>query len=184
MSRKWRNLCGPQLPFYVVGIAVLFTACSTHQQPDSTVERAPYVSLSQLESEFGPLLTAGNHPTPNQAGTGDRLGLFRDPSGTIWGLPLAIEADGSVIGCAPRAVRDASVTDTYPRGTVLIGATNAPTGWRGGTGKLELLLRDDQGHVQWHAVSGSHIDVGPACWAQDLPGPKQRLLYYRLVPTQ
>lgn len=180
MIRKWRDLFARRPRSHVLCIAVLLTACSAHHERD----RAPYVPLRELESEFGPLLTAGNHPTPDQSGTGDRLGLFRDSAGTIWGLPLAIEPGGTVMGCAPRAVRDAPVTDTYPRGMTVIGATNEPTGWRGGTGKLELLLRGVQGQVQWHAVSGSHIDVGPACWAQELPGPKQRLLYYRLEPVQ
>src|SRR5215467_13253671 len=123
MSRKRRGLLALTPRCYLVCIAFVLTACSGHQERD----RAPYVSLRELESEFGPLLTAGNHPTPDQSGTGDRLGLFRDSAGTIWGLPLAVEADGSGIGCAPRAVRDAPVTDTYPRGTTIIGATNEPT---------------------------------------------------------
>ena len=162
-----------------VAVALFLSACSPHQNRP----RAQYVSLSELETQFGPLITAGNHPTGDQSGTGDRLGLFRDSSGTVWGLPLAIMADGTVVGCAPPAVRDAKVTDSYPAGSTVIGATNAPTGWRGGTGKLELMLRDPQGKVQWHAVSGSQIDEGPVCWAQDPPGPKQRLLYYRLAPV-
>jgi hypothetical protein len=86
------------------------------------------------------MITAGNHPTANQMGTGDRLGLFRDRAGTIWGLPLAIMPDGSVVGCAPPAVRDAQVTDSYPAGATIIGATNEPTGWRGGTGKFGTPL--------------------------------------------
>jgi hypothetical protein len=163
---------------WLAAIALFLAACSTHQNRP----RARYVPLTEIESVFGPIITAGNHPTANQMGTGDRLGLFRDRVGTIWGLPLAIMADGTVVRCAPPAVRDAQVTDSYPAGATIIGATNEPTGWHGGTGKLELLLRDPQGRVQWRAVSGSHIDVGPACWAQDPPGPKQLLLYYRLAP--
>lgn len=180
MGCKWHNLSAIRLLCCLVGSVLLLTACSGNHERG----RSPYVPLRELEAEFGQLLTAGNHPTPDQSGTGDRLGLFRDSAGTIWGLPLAIEPDGSVIGCAPRALRDAPVTDTYPRGDTVIGATNEPTGWRGGTGKLELLLRGAEGQVRWHAVSGSHIDVGPACWAQELPGPEQRLLYYRLVPDR
>ena len=164
---------------WVTAIAALLTACSAPKDR----ARAPYVPLTEIETMFGPLITAGNHPTGNQSGTGDRLGLFRNAGGTIWGLPLATMADGAVVGCAPAAVRDAPVTDSYPAGSTVIGATNEPTGWRGGTGKLELLLRDAQGTIQWRAVSGSHLDVGPICWAQDPPGPKQVLLYYRLAPV-
>jgi hypothetical protein len=67
-------------------IAVLLPACTNHKERP----RASYVPLSQTETIFGPLLTAGNHPTANQMGTGDRVGLFRDSAGTIWGLPLTI----------------------------------------------------------------------------------------------
>jgi uncharacterized glyoxalase superfamily protein PhnB len=71
---------------WLLVFAVLFTACARHKDRP----RAPYVSLNEIESVFGPLVAAGNHPTADQMGTGDRLGLFRDPAGTIWGLPLAI----------------------------------------------------------------------------------------------
>jgi hypothetical protein len=67
-------------------IAVLLPACTNHKERP----RASYVPLSQIETIFGPLLTAGNHPTANQMGTGGRVGLFRDSAGTIWGLPLTI----------------------------------------------------------------------------------------------
>lgn len=112
------------------------------------------------------------------------MGLFRDSTGTIWGLPLSIADNGRVLVCAPNTVHDAPVTDYYPADAAVIGATNAPTGWRGGTGKLELLLREGQGKIEWRAVNGSRIDVGPVCWAQDPPGPKQLLLYYRLAPSE
>src|SRR5438876_601384 len=138
---------------WVATTIILLTACSTHKDRP----RAQYVPLTEIESMFGPLITAGNHPTGDQSGTGDRLGLFRDAGGTIWGLPLSVAADGTVLGCAPPAVRDAPVTDTYPAGATIIGATNEPTGWRGGTGKLELLLREPKGKTLWRAVSGSHI---------------------------
>jgi len=164
---------------YVLIVAVLFTACSSHKDRP----RAPYVALNEIESVFGPLVTAGNHPTANQMGTGDRVGLFRDSAGTIWGLPLTIADNGDVLGCAPYTLRNAPVTDHYPADAEVIGATNEPTGWRGGTGKLELLLREGAGKVEWRSVNGSRIDVGPVCWAQDPPGPKQQLLYYRLTPT-
>jgi hypothetical protein len=87
-------------------------------------------------------------------------------------------------GSAPNTLLDAPVTDHYPAGATVIGATNEPTGWRSGTGNLELLFREEQGKVEWRAVSGSHIDVGPVCWAQQSPGPKQQLLYYRLAPAE
>src|ERR1700757_4942036 len=119
---------------WALAIAVLFSACSSQKERP----RAPYVPLSQVEGIFGPLVTAGNHPTADQMGTGDRVGLFRDSTGTIWGLPLAIAENGSVLVCAPAGLRDAPVTDHYPTDSTVIGATNEPTGWRGGSGKLEL----------------------------------------------
>jgi hypothetical protein len=164
---------------WIASALVLLTACSAHDDRP----RALYVPLADLQSDFGPLATAGNHPTGNQSGTGDRLGLFRDEGGTVWGLPLSVQTDGSVVGCAPPTLHNAPVTDTYPLGSTIIGATNEPTGWRGGTGKLELLLRDAQGRIRWRSVNGSHLDAGPVCWAQEPPGPKQRLQYYRLAPS-
>jgi len=44
--------------------------------------------------------------------TGDRVGLFLDASGAVWGLPLAVENGGEVLGCAPNELRRARVTDT------------------------------------------------------------------------
>ncbi len=171
---------GPlKLAGYLLPIALLFMACNRQEEKP----RASYVPLSQIESSFGRLVTAGNHPTADQMGTGDRLGLFRDSGGTIWGLPLAVTKDSSVSVCAPAVLHDAPVTDHYPADSTVIGATNEPTGWRGGTGKLELLLRNGEGKIEWQAVSGAHLDGGPVCWAQDPPGPKQPLLYYRLAPS-
>ena len=168
----------PGRSWQVVAVMVLvLTACSSRKDRP----RATYVPVSELERSFGPLVAAGNHPTPNQYGTGDRLGLFRDSKGTIWGIPLVLAADGRVLGCAPPTVHDAPVTDTYPADATVLAATNEPTGWRSGTGKLELLLRDTKGGIQWRSVNGSHIDIGPICWAQEPPGPKQPLLYYRLA---
>ena len=110
--------------------------------------------------------------------TGRRAG-----SHTLWGLPLAVAQDGTVLGCAPQALHDAPVTDRLAaEATDIIGATNAPTGWRGGTGRLELLFRDKSGNVQWQAVASGALTAGPACWAQEPPGPRQRLQYYRLAP--
>ena len=128
--------------------------------------------LAQLEATYGPLITAGNHPTPDQHGTGDRVGLFQDRDGTIWGLPLTVADQGSVLGCAPAGLHESPVTDTLPADTkAVIGVTNEPTGWRGGTGKLELLLRTSQGELHWQAVAGGEIATGPACWAQEYPAP-------------
>jgi hypothetical protein len=164
----------------VIAVAVMLVACGRH---DSNRPRAAYVPLAQLESVYGRLVTAGNHPTPDQAGTGDRVGLFLDPSGTIWGLPLAVESGGEVLGCAPSELQRAGVTGTYPAGATILGATNQPTGWRGGTGKLELLLRRSDGEIRWSPVSGGQTSDGPVCWAQEQPGPPQRLHYYRLAPA-
>jgi hypothetical protein len=161
-------------------LIVFFSACTSHKERP----RASYLPLSQIETVFGRLVAAGNHPTAAQAGTGDRVGLFLDSTGTIWGLPLTIAENGSVLVCAPASVRYAPVTDHYPLDSTVIGATNEPTGWRGGTGKLELFLRDRQDKIESRSVRGSHLEVGPICWAQDLPGPKQQLLYYRLAPSE
>jgi hypothetical protein len=160
--------------------------CAAHRLLQAQGQsRAPYVSLTEVEKVFGPIVTAGNHPTADKMGTGDRLGLVRDSDGTIWGLPLTITADGNVMICAPSTLRHARIPDHYPAGATVIGATNEPTGWRGGTGKLELLLRQAQGNIEWPPVKGSHIDVGPVCWAQEPPpGPKQLLVYYRLAPAE
>jgi hypothetical protein len=161
-----------------LGAAIALTACAARRDPP----RAPFVPLSELERTYGRLITAGNHPTPDQHGTGDRLGIFLGEGGTVWGLPLAIAEGGAVLGCAPPSVRDAAVTDTYPAESTIIGATNQPTGWRGGTGKLELLLRAPNGDIRWRAIAGGRIETGPVCWAQESPGPQQLLLYYRLAP--
>lgn len=55
-----------------------------------------------------------NAPTPDQHGTGDRLGLFRDVTGTVWGIPLMIADNGDLLGCAPPKLREFSITDTLP----------------------------------------------------------------------
>ena len=160
-------------------MAMLLVSCGGRVAPN----RAPYRPVVELEAIYGPLVAAANHPTPDQHGTGDRLGLFRERTGTLWGLPLAVAQDGTVLGCAPQALHDAPVTDRLAaEATDIIGATNAPTGWRGGTGRLELLFRDKSGNVQWQAVASGALTAGPACWAQEPPGPRQRLQYYRLAP--
>ncbi|HEY8224096.1 MAG TPA: hypothetical protein VIG25_02385 [Pyrinomonadaceae bacterium] len=121
-----------------------------------------------------------NAPTPQQHGTGDRLGLFRDESGTIWGIPLTIADNGDLLGCAPTMLRELAITDTLPADAVdIIGAANEPSGWRGGTGKLELLFRDARGGLRWHAVAAAEVKTGPVCWSQS--PPEQPLKYYRLA---
>jgi hypothetical protein len=75
------------------------------------------------------------------------------------------------------------VTDTFPAGSTLLGATNQPTGWRGGTGTLELLLRDAGGAIRCLAVRGASVAGGLTCWAPESPGPLQQLYYYRLAPA-
>jgi len=154
------------------------TACA--RRPE--LPHASFVPVADLQDRFGNLITAGNHPTPDQNGTGERLGLFLDRNGTIWGLPLTISPNGAVLACAPPALRDAKVTDHYPAGATILGATNEPTGWRGGTGKLELVLRGPDGGIYWREVSGARLASGAACWAKDSPGPPQQLGYYRLAP--
>jgi len=161
-------------------LAIIFTACG--RQKD-TMAHASYVPLVEVEASYGPLITSGNHPTLDQNGTGERLGLFEDKSGTVWGLPLSVGSNGAVLACAPAALRDAKVSDTFPAGSRVIGSTNQPTGWRGGTGDLELLLRDQNGTIRWQAVHGAQLDNGPVCWAPESPGPPVRLYYYRLAPV-
>jgi len=162
----------------LVSIVIVLTACGRRHGPVG----APYLPLVEVEATYGRLITAGNHPTPDQHGTGERVGLFQDASGTVWGFPLIVASNGSVLACAPPAIREGKVTDTFPAGSTIIGSTNAPTGWRGGTGGLELLLRDQKGSVSWQAIRGAPFATGPACWAPKSPGPPQQLHYYRLVP--
>jgi hypothetical protein len=158
-------------------LVVSLASCKTrHETP-----RASYLPLAEAETRYGPLITAANHPTPNQYGTGERIGLFRDASGTVWGLPLSITNDHVILVCAPSVLPDAKITDTFPAGSTIIGAVNKPTGWRGGTGKLELLIRDAQG-VHSYPVAGALLPAAPVCWTPESPGPPQQLQYYRLLP--
>jgi hypothetical protein len=159
-------------------IAASLTACEERHAPES----APWIPLREVEAVYGPLVTAGNHPTPDQHGTGERVGIFQDSKGTLWGLPLSAGASGEILACAPAAVHEAKVTGAFTAGATVIGSTNEPTGWRGGTGDLELLLRDQRGNIRWEAVHGGQIAAGPVCWAPQSPGPPQKLYYYRLTP--
>lgn len=162
----------------ILGVSILLIAVSGCRPERPRV--AYGVPVAELEQSYGRLITVSNMPTPDQNGTGDRLGLFRDGGGTIWGIPLTIGENGSVIGCAPPALHEAPISDRLPANTAeVVGAANEPNGWRGGTGKLELLLRDAQGGLRWHAVEAVEIKTDPVCWSQS--SPAQPLKHYRLV---
>ena len=76
-------------------------------------------------------------------------------------------------------LREFAVTDTLPADAgEIIGAVNQPSGWRGGTGKLELLLRDAQGGLRLQSVESAEVKTGPVCYSQS--PPEQPLKYYRL----
>jgi hypothetical protein len=158
--------------------AACTSSCRRHDR-----EQAPYRPVAEVERIYGPLVTVGNHPTLDQHGTGERVGLFRDASGTIWGLPISVDGNAAVLACAPPALQNAKVTDSFDAGSSVIGSTNQPTGWRGGTGEMELFLRDRHGTIRRQTVHGADLPGEPACWAPEIPGPRQRLHYYRLVPT-
>ena len=163
-------LCGG-----LIIVLLLGTSCSSEDPP-----RAAYVPVGQLEPTYGRLVSVANSPTPNQNGTGDLMGLFRDDRGTIWGIPLSIGTDGTVLGCAPPRLMDAQVSGVVPAETVeIVGAANEPTGWRGGTGQLGLLLRDERETLRWHFVAPVAVKNGPLCWSQS--EPVQILQHYRLV---
>jgi hypothetical protein len=182
MVQRPRFRTGPPAALAVAVLsvfAVTFTDCGKPQDRP----RAPYLPLATVEATYGQLVTAGNHPTADQHGTGERVGIFRDAAGTVWGLPLTVENSGAVLACAPPGLRDAKSTGTLPSGSTVIGATNEPTGWRGGTGGLELLLRGADGAIRSLSVQSAALENGPGCWAPESPGPAQRLHYYRLTPT-
>jgi len=160
MSRRLpRLLIIRQYSWFVFGAYLALTACRAHPEPPL----APFVPIGDLERTYGHLITAGNHPTPDQHGTGDRVAFFLDDTGNIWGLPLATTSTGAVLACAPPALHDSKVTDTYPAGNTILGSTNEPTGWRGGTGKMELLLRGPHGDIQWRTITGARITSGVVC---------------------
>jgi hypothetical protein len=176
----WSPACTPRgmqhrmFPFLMAASA--FLSCGGRHNP----AQAPYLPLVEVEATYGKLITAGNHPTLDQNGTGERVGLFRDANGSVWGLPVTVVEVGTVLACAPPALHDQKVTDTFPQGSTVIGSTNEPTGWRGGTGKLEILLRDASGTVRWQTVRGGQVATGPLCWVPESPGAPQQLHYYRL----
>ena len=166
----WVGLCG----------IAFFLSASCRRQPERP--RASYAPIAQIEQSFGRLVTTANMPTPNQNGTGDRLGFFRDDTGTIWGIPLTYNEQGNLLGCAPPTLREAPITDNIPGDPLeIVGAYNEPTGWRGGTGSLELILRDAHGTLRWQPVTGGDLKSGPICWSQS--PPVQPLKYYRIART-
>lgn len=154
----------------------LFASCN--RKPERP--KATYVPIAQIERSYGRLVATANMPTPDQNGTGDHLGLFRDDAGTVWGIPLMYDEGGNLLGCAPSMLREARVTDTIPAGELeIVGASNEPSGWRGGTGKLELLFRDGHGAFHRQSVASGELKNGPVCWSQS--PPVQPLPYYRLI---
>jgi hypothetical protein len=159
-----------------LGFSVLLLgSCRAEKRPE--VRRVP---VAEIEKTYGRLFAVANEPTPDQHGTGDRIGLFRDDSGTVWGIPLAIDENGNVLACAPPALRDAPPSDTIPDSSFeVVGAANEPTGWRGGTGTFGLLLRDGRGQLSWHPVKAVELKTGPICSSQSQP--VQPLIYYRLA---
>src|ERR1700723_226196 len=86
---------------------VLTTSCGGRRE-----EPAAYLPVTDVESVYGKLITAGNHPTPNQNGTGERVGLFEGADGTVWGFPLVPGTNRTVLACAPSLVQKEAVTDT------------------------------------------------------------------------
>jgi len=154
---------------------------SCHRPPETV--RAQYLPVAEVERTFGPLIGAANQPTQDQHGNGTRVGLFRDPGGTIWGLPLSVGKDASVLACAPPALRHAEVTDHLAPGSSIAGSTNRPSGWRGGTGDLELLLRDTDGTIRRQAVRGADLPGGLTCGPAERPEFRPPLHYFRLAPA-
>lgn len=164
----------------IAGVAIALTACAAKP---SRPEPVHFMPIADVEATYGPLVGAANHPTPNQNGNGERMGLFRDAAGAVWGLPLSIASDSEVLACAPPALAHAEVTDSFAAGSSVVGATNSPTGWRGGTGDLELLLRDAHGKIYRQAVHGADLPAGTVCADPERQGPPLRLHYYRLAPS-
>lgn len=169
---------------FLTALVAALTSCNQQEKP-----RVPFVPLADVASRYGELVGVGNHPTPNQHGNGERIGLFRAADGTIWGLPLTLGKAGEILVCAAPDLSDAPVTDRLPAGGItILGTTNEPTGWRGGTGRLEIVIRDANGSVRSQTVGSGETPGLSACWAPDLVDgrtqPQQRLHYYRLAPER
>jgi hypothetical protein len=154
-------------------MAAVGMLCSACRSPRGDAESA-YLPLSEIQPEFGTLIATGNQPTRDQGGTGDRIGLFRDSAGFVWGLPISVSGDGTVRACAPMTLRGRNVTDDLPAGATIVGSTNAPTGWQGGTGVLELVFRDAGGSIRSRKLHGGALDGKAKCGSRPLH-------YYRLA---
>ena len=173
--REWSAKRDHWLFSFVVATSILLASCNRKDTP-----RAAYVPITELEQKYGRVVGVANFPTPNQNGTGDRLGFFQDETGTIWGIGISVDDDGHLLGCAPPNLRELPVTDTLPADfSNIVGAANEPTGWRGGTGKLGVLFRDAKGELRWRAIAAGDVTSGPVCWSKS--PPEQPLKYYRLV---
>jgi hypothetical protein len=158
---------------FAVAVVIAAAACSSCARRHDG-ERALYQPIAAVESTYGPLIAAGNHPTADPHGTGERVGLFRDASGSIWGLPLSFDRNDAVLACAPPALRAAKVTDGFDAGSSVIASTNQPTGWRGGSGEIELLLRDPVAGVMEFESAALRVD-GAICRLAAAPdGPDTR----------
>ena len=158
-------------------IAILSLSSCRHGEKNNQLPRVP---VAEIEKTYGRLFAVANEPTPDQHGTGDTLGLFRDDGGTIWGIPLAEDNKGNILACAPPMLRDAPASYTLTDDSVeIIGAANEPTGWRGGTGKLALLLRNANGQLSWQPIDAIDLKGGPVCLSQS--PPVQPLRYYRIA---
>jgi len=155
---------------------VLSTSCRSGGDRRPEAQRVP---LAEIEKTFDRLISVANAPTPDQHGTGDMLGLFRADDGTVWGIPLSTDESGNLLACAPPALRDAPPSGALDKSSEIIGAANEPNGWRGGTGKLTLVLRDAQGALRWQPVEPLELKTGPVCMSQSPPA--QPLKFYRLA---
>jgi hypothetical protein len=72
------------------------------------------------------------------------------------------------------------MTDTLPSDMAeIVGATNEPSGWRGGTGRLELVFRDKNGVVRSHPVSSGELKTHSPCMTESPPVVPSR--FYRLA---
>ena len=164
-----------------VALAALVIACGRDRPRPSLIPSAP---IAGLELRWGKLVAAANFPTGQQSGTGTRVGFFLDSTGTLWGIPLSVTpGSGRLHGCAPPELQRAPVTDSLSAEIhQVIGATNAPTGYRMGTGRLELLGRDRTGAVRLQSVAGGDLTGIAVCdTLSNLGYPKYSLPYYRLV---
>jgi hypothetical protein len=177
LSRPWRNMRRLFTALAIVAIGDI--GCGGRRE----AAREVYKPLAEAEATYGRLIGAGNRPTAYQHGTGERVGFFLDAQGTIWGLPIRVSSSGAISACAPLSLQASGVTDTFPQGATIIGSTNEPTGWRGGTGDLELLLRNGSQTTHHKRVRGADLGTA-ACSTPQSVKPLEALHYYRLVPKE